>query len=105
MTNYEMYKDEIISIIAGFISVNKHTMEPSNCSCRDISCNECLFVNKRCSNGEGAREWLNAEYTEQPKNAIEVATLISFLKQEPNQMKRVKTIAIVDGVPVINGGE
>lgn len=100
MTNYEKFKDELITIFAGDIGVDKYTREPM--LCEDMDCNRCL--SDECKSSD-IRDWLNAEYIEPPKDHIEISTLIAYLKQEPDQMKHVKSIKIVDGLPVINGGE
>lgn len=100
MTNYEKFKDELVAIFMGEMGVDKYTRQPM--LCEDMDCDRC--VSDTCSSYD-IRDWLNAEYTEPPKDHLEVATLIAFLRQEPNQLKHVKSIKIVDGLPVINGGE
>lgn len=101
MTNYEKYKNEIISIIADDIGVTNYTGKPV--SCDSIHCEDCIFAYHSTCKGL-VEKWFDSEY-EPPKDTIEVSTLIAYLKQEPNQMKQVRTIKIVDGMPVINGGD
>lgn len=65
MTNYEMYKEELLDILADNIGVDKETEIPFDCSDSEYSCSKCkkcMFFDKGCYNR--TRGWLDAEYVE-----------------------------------------
>ena len=66
MTNREKYEKEILDVVCdrGLLAVDKHTNKVM--LCKDCVCQDCKFDDTlACVNS--FREWLNAEYVEQPK--------------------------------------
>lgn len=98
MTNLEKHKNAIRDILLDTLAVTK---DGKIRHCLGDNCDSCLFGDDdNCV--ESINRWLNADCDES-KNHMEIATLIAYLKQETNQLKKVKSIKIVDGMPVING--
>lgn len=74
MTNYEKYKDQLISILMDRIGVDREKGTPK--SCLELECKNCRFYMKenwRCNHP--AAEWLNAEPKEFTDEEKEYASL------------------------------
>lgn len=73
MTNYEKYKDQLISILMDRIGVDREKGTPE--SCVKVGCDNCRFYTKDSRCDYRVAEWLNAEVKEFTKEEKEYVSL------------------------------